>query len=80
MVNWYRWAESFFAMAILLFMGSLVYSFWEVTGRPSSYESAILTCLDDQLRYVVFVGLPLLAAIFCTLMDIGKQLRKGGQG
>jgi hypothetical protein len=78
MVNWHRWAESFFAMAIL--MGSLVYSFWEVRGRTSSYESAILTYLDDLLRYVVFVGFPLLAAIFCALVDIGKQFRKEGQG
>jgi hypothetical protein len=81
MVNWHSLAETFFGAAILFFIGSYIFSFWAVTWMSyDNYESGILNYLVDLTHYFALVGLPLLAAIFCALMDIGDQLRKGGTG
>jgi hypothetical protein len=76
MVNWLSWAKFFFGLAIISFIGSEIYSFMAATWIDfSNYESGILYNLVDLTHFIALVGLPLLAAIFCALMDIGDRLR-----
>jgi hypothetical protein len=81
MVNWHSWAETFFGVAVPLFIGSQIWSLWAMRWISyDNYESGILNYLVDLTHYVALVGLPLLAAIFCALMDIGDRLHGKDQG
>ena len=81
MVNWRSWAEAFFGLAIIDFIGAEIYSFWAVKWiNFENIESVILYYLVDLSHFVALVALPLLAAIVCALFDMGEQMRKRDQG
>ena len=63
-------------MAILGFFTS----FWFLRSFLTGSESLTEYFLIDIDHIIFLVGIPLLAAIFCALMDIGDRLRERGQG